>query len=132
MPFSRTSRSNWRTRLALAERSPDVQFDRLAKQYIDESPALSPIGATTLGDHRFDSAIEDISEAARQHERVFYQRFLGELAKVEKKSLSRENQVDYQLLTQQLRGDLWRLDVLQEWAWNPVAYTQLTGERSMA
>ena len=110
-----------------AERSPDVQFDRLAKQYIDESPALSPIGATTLGDHRFDSAIEDISEAARQHERVFYQRFLGELAKVEKKSLSRENQVDYQLLTQQLRGDLWRLDVLQEWAWNPVAYTQLTG-----
>lgn len=110
-----------------AERSPDVQFDRLARQYIDESPALSPIGATTLGDHRFDSAIEDVSEAARKHERAFYQRFLGELAKLEKNSLSRENQVDYQLLTQQLRGDLWRLDVLQEWAWNPVAYTQLTG-----
>ncbi len=109
------------------ERSPDVQFDRLAKQYIDESPALSPIGATALGDHRFDSAIDDVSEAARKHERTFYQTFLGELAKLNKTTLSRENQVDYQLLTQQLRGDLWRLDVLQEWAWNPVAYAQLTG-----
>lgn len=107
--------------------TPDQRFDQLAKRYIDESPALSPIGATTLGDHRFDSLVDDVSEAARQRERTFYQRFLGELAKLEKTKLNRENQVDYQLLTQQLRGDLWRLDVLQEWAWNPVAYTQITG-----
>jgi uncharacterized protein (DUF885 family) len=105
----------------------DHHFDRLAKRYIDESPALSPIGATTLGDHRLDSLVDDVSDAARQRERAFYQRLLAELTKLEKKSLSRENQVDYQLLTQQLRGDLWRLDELQEWAWNPVAYTQLTG-----
>lgn len=110
-----------------ASQTPDQRFEQLAKRYIDESPALSPIGATTLGDHRFDSAVDEISDAARQRERTFYQRFLSELEKLEKKSLSRENQVDSQLLTQQLRGDLWRLDVLQEWAWNPVAYTQLTG-----
>ena len=107
--------------------TPDQRFEQIAKRYIDESPALSPIGATTLGDHRFDSMVDDVSDAARQRERTFYQRLLAELVKFEKKSLSRENQVDYQLLTQQLRGDLWRLDVLQEWAWNPVAYTQLTG-----
>lgn len=107
--------------------TPDQRFEQLAKRYIDESPALSPIGATTLGDHRFDSLVDDVSDAARQRERAFYQRHLGELAKLNKKSLNRENQVDYQLLTQQLRGDVWRLDVLQEWAWNPVAYTQLTG-----
>lgn len=110
-----------------ATESPDGQFDRLARRYIDEFPALSPVGATTLGDHRFDSAIDDVSESARKHERSFYQRYLDELAKIEKKSLSRENQVDYQLLVQQLRGDLWRLEELQEWAWNPVVYTQLTG-----
>lgn len=107
--------------------TPDQRFEQLAKRYIDESPALSPIGATTLGDHRFDSLVDDVSDAARQRERAFYQRSLAELAKLDKKSLNRENQVDYQLLTQQLRGDVWRLDVLQEWAWNPVAYTQLTG-----
>ncbi len=110
-----------------ASETADQRFEQLAKRYIDESPALSPIGATTLGDHRFDSSMDDVSEAARQRERTFYERLLAELAKLEKKSLSRENQVDFQLLTQQLRGDLWRLDVLQEWAWNPVAYTQLTG-----
>lgn len=107
--------------------TPDQRFEQLAKRYIDESPALSPIGATTLGDHRFDSLVDEVSDAARQRERAFYQRYLGELAKLDRKQLSRENQVDYQLLTQQLRGDLWRLDELQEWAWNPVAYTQLTG-----
>lgn len=110
-----------------ATESPDGQFERLARQYIREFPALSPIGATTLGDHRFDSAIDDISEAARKYERTFYQRYLEALANIDKRSLHRENQVDYQLLVQQLRGDLWRLDELQEWAWNPVAYTQLTG-----
>ncbi len=114
----------------VAERSADVRFERLARHYIDEFPAMSPIGATTLGDHRFDSAIDDVSDATRQYERAFYRRMLDELQRIDRESLNRENRVDYQLLRQQLRGDLWRLDELQEWAWNPVAYTQLTGGAS--
>ena len=110
-----------------AGQDPDVKFQRLAERYLDEFPILSPIGATTLGDHRFDSDIDYFSEITRNNHRAFYQRVLRDLAKIDKKLLSRENQVDYQLLTQQVRGDLWQLDELQEWAWNPVMYTQLTG-----
>ena len=41
--------------------------------------------------------------------------------------MSRPNQVDYALLKHELEGDLWSLDVLQEWAWNPLVYTRLPG-----
>ena len=41
--------------------------------------------------------------------------------------MSRANQVDALLLENKLEEDLWRLQVLQEWAWNPTRYTGLSG-----
>jgi len=108
--------------------TPDEQFQRLAARFIDESPALSPINATTLGDHRFDSEVDEVSEAARAKERAFCQRFLDELATIDRQKLSRENQVDYALLVKHFRSEMWNLDRFQGWAWNPIAYTQLAGE----
>ena len=105
----------------------DRQFARVAARYVDESPALSPVSATTLGDHRFDQQLDDISEAARQRESDFYQQLFTELGKLDRKQLSRDQQVDCQLLTHQLRSDFWRIDQLQEWAWNPILYTQIPG-----
>lgn len=105
----------------------DQAFQRLAAAYIDESPALSPSGATTLGDHRFDAQLDQVSVAARQNQRDFCQRYLAELKRIDRDRLSRDNQVDYQLLEHALKGDLWSLDTLQDWAWNPILYTQLTG-----
>ena len=105
----------------------DLAFKSLADSYIDESPSLSPSGATTLGDHRFDRQLDEVSPAARQRQRDFCVRYLAGLQKIDRRQLSRDNQVDYQLLEHSLKGDLWTLDVLQEWAWNPIQYTQLTG-----
>ena len=113
--------------VAQAASEMDRQFARVAARYVDESPALSPVSATTLGDHRYDQELDDISEAARQRESDFYQQLFTELGKVDRKQLSRDNQVDHQLLTQQLRSDFWRIDQLQEWAWNPILYTQIPG-----
>lgn len=109
------------------ESAMDQSFKKLAAAYIDESPSLSPSGATTLGDHRFDKKLDEVSAEARQRQRDFYQRFLAELKKIDRGQLSRDNQVDYQLLEHSLKGDLWSLETLQEWAWNPILYTQLTG-----
>lgn len=105
----------------------DQAFQRLAESYLDESPSLSPSGATTLGDHRFDHKLDEVSAAARQIQRDFCQRYLGELKRIDRNQLSRENQVDYQLVEHSLKSDLWSIDTLQEWAWNPIAYTQLAG-----
>ena len=105
----------------------NLDFDEVARQYIREMTQWSPISATTLGDHLFDHELDYPDEAMRKREHAFHERYLTKLKAIDRAQLSRDNQVDYQLLTQQLRGDLWRLDELQEWAWNPVLYTQLTG-----
>jgi len=113
---------------AIGQETPmDKAFKRLAESYIDEIPSLSPSSATSLGDHRFDDQLDQVSVAARQAQRDFCQRYLGELKRIDRAQLSRDNQVDFQLLENSLKGDLWSLDTLQEWAWNPINYTQLTG-----
>lgn len=102
-------------------------FEQISKRYLDEFPAYSPINATTLGDHRYDHLVDEISEEARTKERAFYNRYLAELATIDSQQLPREQQVDYRLLKNQLQTQVWRLDELQEWAWNPIEYTQMTG-----
>ena len=105
----------------------DQQFEQLAARYMDEFPAPSPVSATALGDHRFDSLLDDVSAATRQQERDFCLKYLEELKTIDPAKLSRAHQVDHALLTFELQGSLWRLDKLQEWAWNPLVYTGLCG-----
>ena len=52
---------------------------------------------------------------------------LKELEDFPRAELSRANQIDASLLENDLRYSIWRLEELQEWAWNPTAYTRLTG-----
>lgn len=105
----------------------DHQFEELAKRYVKEFPALSPVSATQLGDHRFDGELDDVSEAGRQQELTFCQMYLKELQNLNRGMLSRANQVDYSLLEHRLQKRIWELETLQEWAWNPLVYTELSG-----
>lgn len=105
----------------------NTRFAALSQRFLDEYPALSPVNATGLGDHRFDHLVDDVSDAARTKERAFLQRWLEELAKIDRTALNRDNQVDHALLTRKLQSDLWFLDELREWEWNPISYTQLAG-----
>ena len=105
----------------------DHQFEALAKRYLDEFPALAPVTATLLGDHRFDGKLGEVGPEARGREATFSRRYLDELTAIPRASLSRANQVDAKLLEHQLRDGLWQLHELREWEWNPLIYTRLTG-----
>jgi uncharacterized protein (DUF885 family) len=107
--------------------SADQQFEQLATQYLDEFPALSPVSATSVGDHRFDSQLDWVSKEARAQKRAFCHKYLEQLSKIKPAQLRRENQVDYNLLKHSLESRLWHLETLQEWAWNPIVYTRLSG-----
>ena len=102
-------------------------FQRLTEQYIDQFPALSPVSATTLGDHRFDGNLDRVSEDARRQKIDFYQAYLTRLRAIDVPQLTRPSQVDYALLQHRLEAELWTLQVLREWSWNPLVYTRLTG-----
>lgn len=105
----------------------DERFEKLAERYVDEFPSYSPVSATSLGDHRFDHQLDQVSESSRNHKADFYRGILEEMEGIDAAQLSRANQVDYALLEHRLNAALWQITELQEWAWNPLNYTSLAG-----
>ena len=112
---------------AASHRSADAAFAALSKRYIDGLARLDPSHATALGDHRFDSAVTDMSAAGRARADAFSQQMLGALGRIDRSRLSRENQVDAALLDNSLRYGLWTNSKLQNWAWDAQIYTETAG-----
>jgi uncharacterized protein (DUF885 family) len=112
---------------AFSDSPADQAWQTLADRFIDEMPALNPVGATRLGDHRFDGQLNEVSAEAQAEEAKFIRRYQAEMAGIDRDGLSRANQVDYALLAHELESSLWSIEQLQPWAWNPLEYTQLTG-----
>ena len=105
----------------------DDQFLELSKSYLDRFTALSPVYATYLGDHRYDGELDEVGAESRARTKAFSREYLELLKALPREHLSQANQIDAALLEHDLRKTLWRLDVLEEWAWNPLGYTDLCG-----
>ena len=105
----------------------NARFETLAAKVIERLPAMSPVNATGLGDHRFDDQLDDLSAASRRDAARFYRATLATLDNLNEKALTRENQIDAALLRQNLNAQQWRLETLREWSWNPLFYTNLAG-----
>ncbi|HZD54009.1 MAG TPA: DUF885 domain-containing protein [Woeseiaceae bacterium] len=105
----------------------DEAFQELAADYIDDLPTFSPVNATAIGDHRFDDELDEVDADARARRLRLYRRYLAGLGKIDWKALSRADQVDAQLLRSELESSIWELQVLEEWAWNPLVYVNLSG-----
>ncbi len=112
---------------ASPQATADAAFADLSKRWLDGAMQLSPVFATQIGDHRFDSELDDLSSEGRAKGLAFSQGMLAELGKIDRSKLSRENQVDAAVLDNQLRYDIWNTETLQGWAWDPQIYGQLAG-----
>jgi uncharacterized protein (DUF885 family) len=105
----------------------DAKFVDIGKRWLDGAMRLSPVSATSIGDHRFDAELDDLSAEARARSVEFSRGLLGELDTLVPGKLTRENQVDMALLRNQLRYDIWSAEKLQSYAWDPMVYSQLAG-----
>jgi uncharacterized protein (DUF885 family) len=112
---------------AASQATADARFADVSKRWLDGWMRLNPVAATQLGDHRFDDRVDDLSAGGRQQLIDFSKELLAELDAIDAKSLSRENQVDALILRNQLRSDIWNLETLQSWAWDPQVYQGLAG-----
>jgi len=112
---------------ATAPSQADAAFAELSKRYLDEVMKLSPISATQIGDHRFDSEVDDLSAAGRQAGLDFSRRYLAELDAIDLAQLSRDNHVDALILKNTLEYGIWDTETLQGWAWDPQMYSGLAG-----
>lgn len=98
--------------LGAAASPVDRQFSKIAAAWLDQSMRLIPVSATQIGDHRFDTQIDDVSAAGRAKAIAFTRRTLGKLEALDATKLSRANQVDAALLTNTLRSYLWTLSLI--------------------
>jgi uncharacterized protein (DUF885 family) len=110
-----------------APTATDMTFETISKRYLDEMIALTPVNATSLGDHRFDSELDDVSPAGYDRRVTLAHELLGQVQTLDATELSRANQVDARLLESELEYQIWRVEQLAEWRWNPLIYTELTG-----
>jgi uncharacterized protein (DUF885 family) len=111
----------------LAASGADEAFETLAEQYVSDLPRFSPASATRIGDHSADHVLDQVDADARADLHAAYKEYLDALAAIDHDELSRANQVDAELLRSEVKSSLWRLDTLQEWAWNPLMYVRLSG-----
>jgi uncharacterized protein (DUF885 family) len=105
----------------------DVTFDEIAKRYLAEMLALTPVRATSLGDHRYDGQLDDVSAGGQGRRVGLAHQLLAQVETLDIPKLSRAHQVDTRLLKSALEYQVWSVEQLQEWRWNPLVYTELAG-----
>src|SRR5882724_1583022 len=105
----------------------DVTFEEIAKRYLAEMLQLKPVQATALGDHRYDGQLDDVSADGQARRVGLARQLLAQLETLGIAQMSRAHQVDARLLKSELDYEVWSVEELKEWRWNPLVYTDLAG-----
>ena len=103
----------------------DQRLEAVFKKYLEQRFRLQPLDATRLGDHRFDHLLDDLSPEALKRQREFVQSTLKQLPKaVDYKKLSRDGQIDCELLEHELEAGLWLDENTKPFQTNPRIYNE--------
>ena len=112
---------------AYAGTATDDAFQNLSDEYISDLTNFSPVTATMIGDHSADGEIDQVDAAAREESLTLLREYRDALVALDRDELSRANQVDAELLLHEIESSIWSTEKLQEWAWNPLYYVNISG-----
>jgi uncharacterized protein (DUF885 family) len=98
----------------------DIEFARLAGEYVDDLAERHPDAATSLGDHRFDDRLPDLSADALADERHALAGWAARLDALDVGALSAEHRVDAAMMAGSVARREFELDDLRELTWNPL------------
>jgi uncharacterized protein (DUF885 family) len=108
---------------ARSQSPEDEQLDVFFKKYLEDCFRLQPFLATSLGDHRFDSQLDDVSPKARAGWLALVRQTLDALPKrVDYKKLSRDSQIDFEIFQQHLKTEIWETENLHPFEDDPRTY----------
>jgi len=105
----------------------DEAFQNLADEYLGDLTNFSPVIATMIGDHSADGELDQVDAAGRTKSLNLLREYQSALEAIDRDELSRANQVDAELLLHEIESSIWSTEVLQEWAWNPLYYINISG-----
>ena len=108
---------------ASAQPTEDDQLNSFFKNYLDEHFRQQPLAATGLGDHRFDSQLDDISPAARAAWLALAEKTLKALPRqVDYQKLSRDGRIDFQIFQHHLQTQIWETKNFHPFQEDPRTY----------
>src|SRR5262249_20740785 len=89
----------------------DAKLRAFFRAFLEEELKQRPLEATRLGDRRFDHLLDDVSAPARGRWKARYAAALADLPKkVSYAGLTRDGQIDYEILKHHLTRELWLME----------------------
>jgi uncharacterized protein (DUF885 family) len=108
---------------ARANGQEDAKLEAFFRAYLDQRFRQQPLDATRLGDHRFDHQLDDVSPTARAVWKQRDRHALDQLPhEIDYKKLSRDGQIDYEILAHDLEYSLWQYDNERRFETDPRIY----------
>ena len=84
----------------------DQRFESLAGNYIEKLLQTNPELATGLGDHRFDSRLDDYTIAGVDLQRSLCKAYLDSLSQIDEARLNPANKIDLKILRTNLQSTI--------------------------
>jgi uncharacterized protein (DUF885 family) len=100
----------------------DGKFRTAAQGAVDALLISRPEWATSLGDHRYDDQLDDLTEAGLVERARLLRRHRGALAGIARAELGLQERVDLAMLLGELDKETFVLEDLARWRWDPLAY----------
>lgn len=118
--------------MSSCNRSPAPQFQALSDEFVNTTLSFSPITATGVGLHQYnnqnlDDLLDDISPAAFDRQRQFYENFRQRLNALPADSLTAEDRADRTIIQDQIALALLDLNEVHSSAHNPTVYVEGLG-----
>ena len=110
--------------VAASATKQDDQFQKIARDYIEQYLRANPEDATELGDHRFDGQLTDYSSDARARDLATQKEFRDKLNAVDGSQLTGANNIDFRILKENIDYQIFQAEQLKEPEWNPLVYMQ--------
>lgn len=109
------------------EMRDDGEFTKLAREFFEDYFRLHPVTATTIGEHRFDGKMDDLSREAVEKETALCRAYLSRIGAIDLRKLTRDNRVDAEILRSNLELIVLQNTVVRSFERNPLVYTAIFG-----
>lgn len=104
------------------EMTKDQMFNRYKEEFIQNMWRVYPAWASSVGYHKYDSALIVPDESSRHKELDFCNMHLAALRKFDLATLSDANKIDYYLIQNQLNYTIFNIQELRQYEWDPSIY----------
>lgn len=110
-----------------AQASQQQNFATFSGQFIDDLWKESPTWALYSGFHQYDGVLKVPNAKNRKLSLAFNQKELSKLASFDLDKLSANELIDYRLIENLLKRDIWEIEEFKSWQWDPSSYNVAGG-----